>query len=72
MDQRLVIQDDWRKLLTMFLDVTAINPAWLASLGQPSLCSFSKPVKNAAGVMMTIPRFGPDAWELPAVKAKSE
>ncbi|KAG6843905.1 hypothetical protein H0H87_011894 [Tephrocybe sp. NHM501043] len=50
--------------------LTVINSAWLSALGQPSLCTFSKPTKNMAGVMMTIPRFGPDGWELPPVKAE--
>ncbi|KAK0187982.1 P-loop containing nucleoside triphosphate hydrolase protein [Armillaria mellea] len=50
--------------------VTVVNPAWLASLGKGSLCTFSKPVKNNVGNMMVIPRFGPEAWELPAVKAE--
>ncbi|KAF5382586.1 hypothetical protein D9615_002788 [Tricholomella constricta] len=49
--------------------LTVVNPAWLSTLGKPSLCTFSKPTKNMAGVMMTIPRFGPEGWELPAVKA---
>ncbi len=50
--------------------VTVVNPAWLASLGKGSLCTFSKPVKNNVGNMMVIPRFGPEAWELPAIKAE--
>ncbi|KAG7443024.1 P-loop containing nucleoside triphosphate hydrolase protein [Guyanagaster necrorhizus] len=49
--------------------VTIVNPVWLASLGKGSLCTFSKPVKNNVGNMMVIPRFGPEAWELPAIKA---
>ncbi|KAF8917814.1 P-loop containing nucleoside triphosphate hydrolase protein [Mucidula mucida] len=49
--------------------ITIVNPAWLASLGKGSLCTFSKPVKNNVGVMMVVPRFGPEGWELPAVKA---
>ncbi|KAG6839336.1 hypothetical protein C0991_003507, partial [Blastosporella zonata] len=49
--------------------LTVINPAWLSSLGKPSLCTFSKPTKNMEGVLMTVPRFGPDGWELPPVKA---
>ncbi|KAG6910680.1 hypothetical protein DXG01_008724 [Tephrocybe rancida] len=49
--------------------LTVINPAWLSTLGKPALCTFSKPTKNMAGVMMTIPRFGPEGWELPPVKA---
>jgi len=49
--------------------LTAINPAWLSALGKDVLCKFSKPVKNNAGDLMVIPRFGPDAWELPAIKA---
>ncbi|KAF9242610.1 P-loop containing nucleoside triphosphate hydrolase protein [Melanogaster broomeanus] len=32
-------------------------------------CTFTKPAKNSAGVLMTIPKFGPDQWELPPVKA---
>ncbi|KAI0320190.1 P-loop containing nucleoside triphosphate hydrolase protein [Amylostereum chailletii] len=52
-------------------DVTVINPAWLASLGKPSLCTFSKPFKNRAGDLMVTPKFGPEGWELPAVNAKS-
>ncbi|THH12553.1 hypothetical protein EW146_g7588 [Bondarzewia mesenterica] len=47
---------------------TVINAAWLSSLGQPSLCSFSKPIKNGAGDLMVIPKFGPAGWELPPVK----
>ncbi|KAJ7505327.1 P-loop containing nucleoside triphosphate hydrolase protein [Mycena galericulata] len=50
--------------------VTVINPAWLASLANESLCTFSKPMKNAAGDLMVIPRFG-DGWELPAIKAEN-
>ncbi|KIJ64431.1 hypothetical protein HYDPIDRAFT_28376 [Hydnomerulius pinastri MD-312] len=49
--------------------VTLINPAWLSTLGKSTLCTFTKPAKNSAGVMMTIPKFGPDQWELPPVKA---
>ncbi|KAJ7600578.1 P-loop containing nucleoside triphosphate hydrolase protein [Mycena floridula] len=49
--------------------LTVVNPAWLSSLGKGSLCTYSKPVKNSAGVLMVTPRFGPDAWELPAIKA---
>ncbi|KAJ7459856.1 P-loop containing nucleoside triphosphate hydrolase protein [Mycena latifolia] len=51
--------------------VTVINPAWLSSLANGSLCTFSKPNKNASGDLMVIPRFGTDGWELPAVKAES-
>ncbi|KAF6757513.1 DHX37 protein [Ephemerocybe angulata] len=49
--------------------VTVVNPAWLAKLGKPLLCTFSKPLRNKDGVMMVIPRFGPSGWELPAIKA---
>ncbi|KAJ7109727.1 P-loop containing nucleoside triphosphate hydrolase protein [Mycena crocata] len=52
--------------------VTVINPAWLTSLANRSLCTFSKPTKNAAGDLMVVPRFGSDGWELPAVKAETE
>jgi ATP-dependent RNA helicase DHX37/DHR1 len=56
--------------LTFFcVGLTVINPAWLPSLGKPSLCTFSKPIKNSAGMDMVIPRFGPERWELPPVKA---
>ncbi|KAJ6508792.1 P-loop containing nucleoside triphosphate hydrolase protein [Mycena sanguinolenta] len=52
--------------------VTMINPAWLSSLANgSSLCTFSKPNKNASGELMVIPRFGSEGWELPAVKASS-
>lgn len=47
--------------------ITVINPAWLSSLAGGSLCTFSKPRKNNAGVWMTVPHFGPDGWELPAI-----
>lgn len=50
--------------------VTAVNPSWLSALGKPSLCSFSKPLKNNVGTLVMIPQFGPDKWELPAVKAE--
>ncbi len=49
--------------------LTIINPVWLSTLGKGTLCTFSKPVKNNIGVLMTIPKFGPDGWELPAIKA---
>jgi ATP-dependent RNA helicase DHX37/DHR1 len=51
--------------------VTVINPAWLSSLANASLCTFSKPNKNASGDLMVIPRFGSDGWELPAAKAET-
>ncbi|KAF9013392.1 P-loop containing nucleoside triphosphate hydrolase protein [Cyathus striatus] len=49
--------------------VTVVNPSWLSSLGKPSLCTFYKPLKNNAGTLMVIPKFGPEGWELPAIKA---
>ncbi|KAI0269827.1 P-loop containing nucleoside triphosphate hydrolase protein [Gloeopeniophorella convolvens] len=52
--------------------LTVINPAWLSSLGKASLCTFSKPFKNKAGELMVTPRFGPDGWELPPVKADTQ
>ncbi|KAL0961087.1 hypothetical protein HGRIS_006070 [Hohenbuehelia grisea] len=51
--------------------VTVVNAAWLSSLGK-SQCSFSKPVKDINGVLMTTPYFGPDRWELPPIKHKAE
>jgi len=50
--------------------LTAINGSWLSSLGK-NLCTYSKPLKNIHGDLMVIPRFGPQAWELPAIKAKN-
>lgn len=50
-------------------DLTVVNPVWLSTLGKPSLCTFSKPVKTMDG-MMAIPKFGPEGWELPAVKVQ--
>ncbi|KAG1742366.1 P-loop containing nucleoside triphosphate hydrolase protein [Suillus paluster] len=52
---------------TWIKGLTVVNPAWLSSLGKESMCTFSKPSRNNAGVMMSIPRFGPDQWELPPV-----
>ncbi|CAA7261404.1 unnamed protein product [Cyclocybe aegerita] len=52
--------------------LTVINAAWLSSLGGNTLCTFSKPIKNNVGTLMTIPRFGPEGWELPAVKASAD
>ncbi|KAF8176995.1 P-loop containing nucleoside triphosphate hydrolase protein [Pholiota molesta] len=52
--------------------LTTINPAWLSSLGKDTLCTFSKPISNNVGTLMTIPRFGPQAWELPAIKAATD
>ncbi|KAF8908975.1 P-loop containing nucleoside triphosphate hydrolase protein [Gymnopilus junonius] len=49
--------------------LTKINPTWLSTLGKDTLCTFSKPIKNNVGTLMTIPKFGPDGWELPAIKA---
>jgi ATP-dependent RNA helicase DHX37/DHR1 len=54
------------------LGLTIINPAWLSVFGKDVLCKFSKPIKNNAGEFMMIPRFGPDAWELPAIKAGAD
>ncbi|KAI9512405.1 P-loop containing nucleoside triphosphate hydrolase protein [Russula earlei] len=51
--------------------LTLINPAWLPALGK-SLCTFSKPFKNKAGDMMATPKFGPDGWELPPVRADNQ
>lgn len=55
-------------IASLFTGLTVINPAWLSSLGKPTLCTFSKPVKNSAGVQMVIPRFGPERWELPPLR----
>ncbi|KAF8073607.1 P-loop containing nucleoside triphosphate hydrolase protein [Lyophyllum atratum] len=65
----LVFNEVVRTTRVWLKGLTVINPAWLSTLGKPSLCTFSKPTKNMAGAMMTIPRFGPEGWELPAIKA---
>ncbi|KAK7056793.1 putative ATP-dependent RNA helicase DHR1 [Paramarasmius palmivorus] len=49
--------------------LTVVNPAWLSSLGKSTLCTFSKPFKNSSNVSMVIPHFGPEGWELPAIRA---
>jgi ATP-dependent RNA helicase DHX37/DHR1 len=64
----LVFSEVVRTSRTWIKGLTVINPAWLSSLGKQSMCTFSKPSRNNAGVMMSIPRFGPDQWELPPVK----
>lgn len=51
--------------------LTVVNPAWLSTLGKDSLCTFSHTVKNNVGILMTVPTFGPDKWELPAIKAET-
>ena len=51
-------------------DLTVVNPVWLSTLGKPSLCTFSRPVKTMGGTLMVTPKFGPDGWELPAVKVQ--
>lgn len=54
-----------------FAGLTAVNPAWLSSLSRATpLCTYSKPFRGANDVLMVIPRYGPDGWELPAVKAE--
>ena len=55
----------------LYSGITAVNPAWLASIGKGSMCTYSKPKKNRAGEDVVIPHFGPDGWELPPVKASS-
>ncbi|KAI5986162.1 P-loop containing nucleoside triphosphate hydrolase protein [Pisolithus albus] len=52
--------------------LTLINPAWLSSLGKPTLCTFTKPAKNSKGELMTIPKYGPDQWELPPIKVPQQ
>lgn len=65
----VVFVSDWSVQLK-YIGLTLVNPSWLCSLGGSALCTFSKPIKNEKGVMMCIPRFGPDAWELPPMKAE--
>lgn len=53
--------------------LTVVNPAWLSSLSKgTSLCTYSKPFKGIDGVLMAIPRYGPEGWELPAVKVEGD
>ncbi|KAL5482731.1 ECM16 [Sanghuangporus weigelae] len=52
-------------------NLTVINPTWLSTLGKETMCTYSKPTKNSSGKSMVIPRFGPEGWELPAVKAET-
>ncbi|KAL5520124.1 hypothetical protein ACEPAG_1784 [Sanghuangporus baumii] len=52
-------------------NLTVVNPAWLSALGKGTMCTYSKPTKNSSGKPMVIPRFGPEGWELPAVKAET-
>jgi len=53
----------------VLLGLTIINSSWLPALAKDTLCSFSKPIQNSLGVPMAIPKFGPEGWELPAIKA---
>ncbi|KAF9534476.1 P-loop containing nucleoside triphosphate hydrolase protein [Crepidotus variabilis] len=68
----VVFSDVVRTSRVFIKGLTIVNPAWLSSLGKNTLCTFSKPTKNNVGVYMTIPKFGPDSWELPAVKVVGE
>jgi len=68
----LIFQDLVQTSRMYLKGLTIINPAWLSVLGKDVLCKFSKPIKNNAGEFMMIPRFGPDAWELPAIKAGAD
>jgi len=59
----------------MVIDLTTVNPAWLHVLG-PTLCTFSTKKQTTASKLITsasvmsIPHFGPEGWELPAIKGK--
>ncbi|KZV70183.1 P-loop containing nucleoside triphosphate hydrolase protein [Peniophora sp. CONT] len=68
----IVFHELVRTSRTWIKGLTVVNPAWLASLGAKSgLCTFSKPFKNRAGEELVMPKFGPEGWELPAIKAGS-
>ncbi|KLO14778.1 DHX37 protein [Schizopora paradoxa] len=67
----LIYQESTQRDQLRLKTLTVINPVWLSTLGK-SLCTFSKPQKNASGVLMVIPRFGDQSWELPAVRAPSQ
>ncbi|KAF9454792.1 DHX37 protein [Macrolepiota fuliginosa MF-IS2] len=66
----VVFQEIVRTTRVFAKGLTAVNPAWLSSLGKSTLCTYSKPFKRTDGVLMTVPHFGPEGWELPAVKAE--
>jgi len=51
--------------------LTIVNASWLSSLGKTTLCTYSKTFKRSDGILMVTPRFGPEGWELPAVKAEN-
>ncbi|KAI0283970.1 P-loop containing nucleoside triphosphate hydrolase protein [Russula aff. rugulosa BPL654] len=53
----------------VYHEVVQTSRVWLKG---KSLCTFSKPFKNKAGDMMVTPKFGPDGWELPPVKAENQ
>ncbi|EKM79367.1 hypothetical protein AGABI1DRAFT_74345 [Agaricus bisporus var. burnettii JB137-S8] len=67
----IVFQEVVRTTRVFVKGLTAVNPAWLSSLSRATpLCTYSKPFRAADDVLMVIPRYGPDNWELPAVKAE--
>jgi len=51
--------------------LTIVNASWLSSLGKTTLCTYSKTFKRSDGSLMVTPRFGPEGWELPAVKVEN-
>jgi ATP-dependent RNA helicase DHX37/DHR1 len=64
-----VIAKLFHPLKRIFLGLTIINSSWLPALAGDILCSLSKPIRNNLGILMTIPKFGHEGWELPAIKA---
>ncbi|KIK69520.1 hypothetical protein GYMLUDRAFT_33890 [Collybiopsis luxurians FD-317 M1] len=68
--EHLVFTEVVRTSQVWIKGLTVVNPVWLSTLGKSSLCTFSKPIKNTAGVMMVTPHFGPEGWELPPIKAE--
>ncbi|KXN93411.1 Putative ATP-dependent RNA helicase PB1A10.06c [Leucoagaricus sp. SymC.cos] len=66
----IVFQEVMRTTQVFIKGLTAVNAAWLSSLGKSTLCTYSKPFKKSDGTLMVTPRFGPEGWELPAVKAE--
>lgn len=72
--QRYVSNQVYTKLVSLSsAGLTAVNPAWLSSLSKgTSLSTYSKPFKGVDGVLMVIPRYGPEGWELPAVKVERD
>jgi ATP-dependent RNA helicase DHX37/DHR1 len=69
MDQGCVVQLGRNFNFLDISGITIVHPAWLASLGKGTLCTFSKPTKSKDGSYVITPCFGPQGWVLPTMKA---